>query len=172
MIAESIVCALINRLRGWETGYEKWHGKYPCAVYMGLLWGLLSMDAVIGLIVAIGWALWAFKGWGDYFDFSDRRNDEVDWIDAVVLKRVPSGPMNDMVSMSLRGLFILPLFVALSVYLLTPLPSLLGLVAILQGPFYYIGHLLWPDMSGRKTVFGELLTGALHGMLLSICISL
>ena len=27
----------------------------------GRAWGLLSMDAVIGLIAATGWALWAIK---------------------------------------------------------------------------------------------------------------
>lgn len=170
MIIAILFAALINRLRGWESGYERFHGKYPCAVYMGLFFGLMAWDPYIGLIVAIGWALWAVKGWGDYFDFSDRRNDEVSWIDTIVLKRAPSGPINDLISMSLRGLFILPLFIALSVYFTSPFPSLLGLVACLQGPFYYIGHLLWPDMSGRKTVFAELATGALHGMLL--CISL
>lgn len=137
---------------------------------MGLLTGLYAWDAYIGAIVAIGWALWAFKGWGDYFDFSDRRNDEVRFVDELIGRHVNPSPLNDMLSMSLRGLFILPLFIALSVYLSSLLPLLLGLAASLQGAFYYIGHMLWPDMSGRKTVFGELATGALHGILISLAI--
>ena len=53
---------------------------------MGVLWGLLSMDAVIGLIVAIITVGIMAKGWGDYFDFFvNRRNDEVSWIDTIVL---------------------------------------------------------------------------------------
>lgn len=166
----AIIFALINRLRGWESGYQQFHSKYLCAVYLGVITGVYAWDWVIGVIVAMGWALWAARGWGDYFDFSSNKNDEIAQIDALLAPHVPSGALNDALSMSIRGLFILPLFIALSVYLLSPSPLLLGLGACLQGSFYYIGHRLWSDMSGRKTVFGELATGALHGILISLCI--
>lgn len=166
----AIIFAIINRLRGWDSKYSLWHGKYPCAVYLGIITGFYSGDYIIGLIVTLGWILWAIWGWGDYFDFSPKKNNENKFIDDFVGAHIESGWLNDLASMSLRGMFIFPMFIALSVYILSPYPFLLGLGACLQGLFYFIGHKLWPDMSGRSTVFGEVTTGALHGMLLSMAL--
>ena len=159
-----ILSALINRLRGWESGWERWHGKYPCALMMGCAWGRYGHDALVGIIVAIGYALWATRGWGDYMDFSLRRNDEVDWIDRLTCRLYQ--PWRDGCSMALRGLYALPMFAALSLYQLTFMPVLVGIMMVAQGVFYYVGWRYWPDMSGRATVLAEWLTGAWMGTLL------
>lgn len=158
------VTVALNRLRGWESGIEKWHGKYPCALLMGAVWGGCYWDAAIGLIVMAGYALWAAFGWGDYMDFSSNPNHEVSQIDQMFDRFAQ--PWRDGFSMAVRGLFIWPMFAAVGIYLQTILPLLIGLAMVLQGLFYWAGHRLWPDVSGRATRFSEWMCGAWMGVLL------
>lgn len=159
-----LLSALINRLRGWESGWQRWHGKYPCALMMGLLWGVQDASAATGVVVAAGYALWAAKGWGDYVDFSARSNKEVGLIDGVM--HGIGQPWRDGVSMALRGLYAWPMCVALAMIDGAQWKALIGLLMLMQGVFYGVGHRLWPDMSGRATVCAEWLTGAWMGCLL------
>tara|TARA_B100000989_G_scaffold267629_1_gene221817 strand:+ start:890 stop:1477 length:588 start_codon:yes stop_codon:yes gene_type:complete len=123
-----LLSAAIGRLRGWGATdnianppkwrklVDAWGSKYHAAAYMGLVFGLAAWSASLSVIVAAGYALWAAKGWGDYWDYSDQPNDEVGIIDVAVRWVLPMGPWADFVSMSLRGLLGYPLFIGLAAW--------------------------------------------------------
>lgn len=146
--------ALLNRLRGWgptdgmtyPPRWRRWlaviSSKYACAVYAGGFVYSLTGDPILGGIMALGFAFWAVWGWGDYWDFSDRPNDEVGLIDWIVQQFLPAGEKADFLAMSLRGLFILPLFTMLAIYTGSLVAFFLGFAGLLQGPVYWI-HWRW-----------------------------
>ena len=145
-----LLSGIINRWRGWGlpksgafpawlTWLDRLGGKFYCSAYMGLLFGLYTLDHNVGLIVAAGFALWALLGWGDYWDYTEKPNDEVWFIDAVVGRFFKPGAVADFVSMSLRGILLgYPLFIGLAVYLGSAWPLLIGLGMAAQGPIYHV----------------------------------
>ena len=160
MIIWMLYFGLMNYLRGWgpTDHYAKpplWRklaahltSKVGTGIFAGFfvffsLWLGADRDGLASLciasIVALGWWLWALRGWGDYWDFSSRKNQEVRFLDALVLRFLPPGELNDLLSMSLRGfIFGYPLFLALAWALGSLTPLCWGLGLLLQGPVYWL----------------------------------
>lgn len=129
----------------WRRWLAPFCNKFVCAGYMAVLFGAYHfvmfnnmVDAgVIGLIVGAGYALWAAPGWGDYWDFTGQKNDEVGFIDSL-LREIESALWLDVFSMVLRGLLGYPLFVALAFYFGSYLPVWVGLGMAGQALVYYL----------------------------------
>lgn len=159
--------AILNRVRGMDKTWiphSQYISKYTVACAWGVIFGLAALDAGFGVIVALGMAFWSAFGWGDYFDFSARPNKEVRLIDWAVGLLIVPGAKADTISMSLRGLFILPMFVGLGMYHGNMVAVLIGLVGLLQGPIYYICQWIDEDnRAGFKTIAAEACCGALYG---------
>jgi len=179
-----IASALLNRLRGWgvkkDMVYPAWQAwldrfgsKGYVAAYMGLLFGLYALDPIVGGVVALGYAIWAIFGWGDYWDYTDQPNDEVWIIDTIVARYFKPGAMADFASMSLRGLLGYPLFVLLAVYLGSMWPLLIGLGMAAQGAIYHVffkqlGRVIdWE----KAFITAELVTGAWIGALIVVSLA-
>lgn len=171
------IMSIVNRLRGWGPTDNVVNrsftlralsfatSKYVCAIYVALLsLLLLGVSYIEAGIIMAGWALWAVPGWGEYFDFQRKDNDEIGWIDWLVSRLNFDAYMADTVSMALRGLYGYPLFVALSLYAGEYHGLLIGLLLLLQGPIYYISYLI---RDGVKHVeMAEVIMGFLWGALL------
>lgn len=130
--------ALINRARGWGA-VEDWQqrhsspparwryvadaltGRVLCALYAGLAVGgyaylqgaQLHSAYIPGLLAAFGFYFWALSGWGDYFDFTDGANQEIEWIEALT-HDLPFGPRRDTISMALRMCYAAPFFIGIT----------------------------------------------------------
>jgi hypothetical protein len=171
-----ISIAIIHRLRGWSPSEEKEltlqqkflsaiTGKvFFCPSYLGLSAYLYTGDWIFALIAALGYQLYVVLGWGDYWDGSDRVNKEVGLIDDLVGKYLEPGFWNDFVSMSLRGLICLPLFIGLAFYQGELLTALSGILMSLQGGIYHGLRILTNDNGWHE--YAELSIGALIGILL------
>jgi len=184
--------AAINRLRGFsfekpkdkkEELYNKLTSKGVMSVVAGGLGWAATSDPIVGVIVALGFLAWAVKGWGSYFmafhgdpkSHHSNEGHEIEWIDNLVDKwlGVPKTTEETLkwgtVAMSLRGLFILPMFIALAWYLANPLILLLGVVVgLLQGPVYRSGRRVY--LEGKIDVMEviEPRMGALIGAALAL----
>lgn len=165
--------ALLNRLRGWDIPFNGpqqilWlKSKYAIALYAGAIFGLYASSWYVFAIVTCGIAFWASRGWGDYFDFSSKPNNEITIIDDV-LDIFDNGPLKDTIAMSLRGAFLYVMFIALSLYTHSIEPLFIGALSLLQGPIYFAWHLIdKDDVRGIKTAGSELTMGALIGLMLT-----
>lgn len=172
-----VLCAGLNRLRGWgpvdkyvrpDGSVARWRkvaevlsSKYACALYLGgVCWPIYGWPPA--MIVAGGYALWAMRGWGDYFDFSKKPNRELAWIDAIT--RRLAAPWRDVAAMSLRGLYFYPAAIGLAWWVNSWHPLALGVLILLQGPVYLLAHRLdVDDRRGVKTVAAELAMGGIIG---------
>jgi hypothetical protein len=159
--------AALNRARGADWG-KPYTSKGVTSVLCGVIAGVSVLSWQVGVIVALGVWFWAIWGWGDYFDFSDKRNDEIYILDWFLSRFIQPSPLADGVAMSLRGLFIAPMFIALAFvgYHFAPF---YGLVGALQGIIYYTSWKLLKKYD--YTAFAELLTGFVFGLALYYCIS-
>lgn len=153
----ALLFALINRDRGI--------GWIP-RVEAGIMWGMTAALAAaalqytiwyqfaILLVVIPGMMIWAIPGWGKYFasfEWTWKVNEiEIPWIDWIVIRLVPflteaphwTNGLRGTLAMSLRGLYITPLFLMLSEL------SLGIVVGLLQGPVYAITR--WLPIKGTK----------------------
>lgn len=168
--AAALATGLLHRLRGWGptdniTDPPMWRKVaklltskiIAVPLYIGLLYGLLTWDWVIGLITGVGYQVYVISGWGDYWDFSEKRNDEVAMIDWLFRDTEP-GVWVDLASMSLRGMFAIFLFIGLAVYYSNPWPVAFGLLMLLQGPIYFLASLFGDDV---KVEIAEPLVGTI-----------
>lgn len=171
--------ALLNRARGDDWG-KPFTGKYLIALYVGLIfsvlcWIILPVTFIKSLyilaITAIGFMLWAVPGWGKYFcafhGKDTREEHEEEWIDYLT-DPIDNHYLRGTVAMSLRGLYLWPLFIGLS-FVLSPYCALLGVGMILQGPLYHISKYM-TDWEPRMAELSEYMTGLLIGVLFSIVI--
>lgn len=167
MIFLPFLYALINFIRG--RGMLPFGGH----VVAPMLWAVVtwfiasfSLDTnfaiAVGLITFVGMLIWligvwkSWGGWGLYFaSWTWRWNPaerEVPWIDNIGLKLVPfitgeehwTNGLRGTICMSLRGLYLLPLFYFLQAF------SLGILVGLLQGPVYASMRWLAPPGEGTK----------------------
>jgi hypothetical protein len=159
--------AALNRARGSDWG-KPFTSKGVTSVLCGVIAGGYSLNPLVGIIVALGMYFWAVFGWGDYFDFSGKKNDEIAPIDWLISRLMRPSPLADCVSMSIRGLFIAPMFIALA-FVGYPFAPFYGLVGALQGIIYYTSWKLLKKYD--YTDFAELLTGFVFGLALHCCIS-
>jgi len=185
----------LNLLRGWGPTdlYERpplWRkiaAHLTSKVGTGIIAGFFVwfMEGLGGLspvappvhfaapIIALGWYCWALRGWGDYWDFSTRPNQEVGFIDSLALKIFPPGEANDLFSMSLRGgVFAMPLFLALSYW--WPWAWIGAVIIGGQGLIYWVQNVM---LRGIYSVhrhgnnLAEGLMGALWGLVLGLIIA-
>lgn len=194
MIIWILAFAVFNYLRGWGPTdlFDKpplWRkiaahvtskvGTGIMAGFFVFLWKWLGVgdplpaSSHVALIVALGWYVWALRGWGDYWDFLELKNKEIGFIDSFVGRIFKPGEKNDLLSMALRGMFFYPAFVALAWYLSSWWPLLIGLGTLMQGPIYWLqNHYL----AGRYNVhkygndLSESLLGAWFGLLFWVAI--
>jgi hypothetical protein len=160
----SLYFAALNRARGGEWG-KPYTSRGITSALCGVGAGLYAMSWQVGCIVTIGMWFWCVFGWGDYFDFSQLRNNEISIIDKVVYVIFSPSQYADMLAMALRGMFIYPMFAALAVYGYTG-AWVYGFVGLLQGIIYWVSYRLF---YGRDYVaFAELITGAVLGAALQL----
>lgn len=123
-----IICAILSRLQGWDSNTRNWNpiiksmtnhltSKYAVAVYFGLIVFALG-HGWLGAYIAVAWGLASSMGWGDYWDGSERKNDEIAIIDNFVGNYLRSGYWNDYASMSLRLCMYAPFFIFSPVHFL------------------------------------------------------
>jgi len=150
---------------------------------------------MIFLICTLGYYIWAVAGWGEYMHMKyfnwelwvDERYTtfykpkiEIYWIDKILsfaFIRIPSIDDNNidaycLLGMSLRGLHIAPLFIALAWYYSNPLIVCLSWGLMLQGIIYYVfNSLLLPTCVKYNidcNACAEYATGGLIGLLIVI----
>lgn len=144
---------------------------------VALLAWLEFESALITAVVTAGIAFWIVPGLGKYFSVFTGRDDpkesEIEWIDWVGYQLFPSHPTapgwdtrrnqaRGLVCMSLRGLYLCPLFIALSAW--NPSAAYAGLcIGLLQGPVYFLAG----RVSQRHAVaIAELVMGTWAGALI------
>ncbi len=146
-----VILGLLNRLRGSEF-LKPYTSKGVISVLIGVISGLFTyytdsvpvLQACISSVIVIaGVWIWASPGWGKYFsayDGLDKSGEkEIGWIDYVGDKLVhgttsSKNRIRGTLQMSLRGLYLYPMFMGLSYYNIWAL--LVGLAVLLQGPVY------------------------------------
>lgn len=156
--------ALLNFIRGRGLfPYAKW----VTAILSGLAVGIHFWSPYYGLITFIGIRFWSMWGWGSYFcaftGEDNRTIREIWWIDDIGRRLLPQGTpfynrLRGTLQMSLRGLFLYPMFIMLGA-------PLVGLGVLLQGPCY--GVMTWLPQNGKYGVMAaEALFGAVIGLLI------
>lgn len=173
----------------WRIVFDSLTDKTLCCVYMGIAAGLFSYHAygwwaiLVALIVAAGTRFWAAFGWGNYFaafDGLSKAGPEVAWIDAIIYRLIPRekntpawNRLRGTIGMSLRGLYLYPLFMALTIFqwfVESPqwwAPLVIGFACLLQGPVY--GAMRWiPKYTTRGVPVAETIWGGVMGWLISL----
>lgn len=150
-------------------------GRILFAILMGVCAGSYSWNIPAGIVVASGMFLWALPGWGKYFSaFTGRDNpkeQEISWIDWIGYRIFLSDGyektnlMRGTLCMSLRGLYLYPMFIALAPFT-SWLSLIVGLGCLLQGPAY--GLMRYLESEEYAVLYAELLMGAVIGCLLSV----
>jgi hypothetical protein len=167
-----------DRFRGWSPKGEKKDytilqrflsaitGKiFFTPLYQAIATYAYAGNCWIMAIVGIGWQIGVVYGTGDYHDGTDKLNNEVKWIDDLVIKILPSGFWNDLVSMGIRNFaYFAPTFIALGLYQHDASTMLLSLPMLLVGFLYlfprkYLG-------AERGHVVAELSRGLLFASLI------
>ena len=128
---------LSNRGRGWGplVGAPKWqftvanllnrdtmaawHGisvVLACLAFGVPLWW---QGTALAACTAIFWRLAVTRGWGEYQDGRDNTNDEIKWIDDLAMNIAARLPVRflrphwiDGISMALRGVYYVPIYIA------------------------------------------------------------
>lgn len=167
---------LMNRLRGYDpSDYSptminhiigQVTNKFVTSTLSGVPFYFITGDWVTATIIAIGILIWSMPGWGDYFDFESTNNNEQKWIDKLTAS-LTNPQVRDTVSMSLRGLYLYPTFIALGLWHTSFLPVLAGLGLIFKGPIYWFACKALPKF-GYNHALAETLTGFLFGLLFII----
>jgi hypothetical protein len=148
----ALAFALLNcfRGRGWVPG-----DRIIACLGMGVCAGLYAGQWHIGITVALGTYLWALPAWGKHF--------------VAITGATARERLRGLLGMSLRGLYLYPLFVALA-WLTTPWALPIGLGCLLQGPCYFaMRHT--PDWQEWAVARAELLFGAVIGGMVSLCLA-
>lgn len=130
------ICSYANHAGGQSTIIP--NPRFICRVFgMSLAFGVFSQSVLCFLFALAGMALWALPGWAEgfvIFDGKDTRNNSL--IDRLTNKIRPVCDKTwGLIFFTLRGLYIYPLFIALS-YLLTPWALLIGFGGALMGVCY------------------------------------
>ena len=153
----ALAFAALNRLRGWEWG-KPYTSKGMtsavsgavaggCAFWMG--YGSV-VAGVIAMIVFLGLWIWAIPGHGRYFASfhgrDTRKEEEIRFIDRLGIAVFPHGDYwsnrkRGTLEMALRGLFLFPCFLVLSVAA-WKWSFVIALGGLLQGPVYFSSGVL------------------------------
>lgn len=179
ILASSIINCL--RGRGIFGGFTKYVTSPIQGAVTGLFAAWLGFDTqhavVIGIATWIGVNIWAIPGWGAYFSAFTGENNmarkEVPWIDWIGDHLVPGtstaeNRLRGTIQMSLRGLYIYPLFIFFGLYL-TPAAYFIGLLCLLQGPCYWVvGYIYYMPYAPYCVMVAELLFGAVIGAMLTL----
>ena len=166
--------ATINRLRGSDLPLtSKGLTSLLCGLSTGLLAYILGYEiksvAIISLISFVGIWLWAMFRWGNGFaSFTGRYTPrKYGIVEKIVAKFAgnKSGFVKGWLYMTIRGLYLLPLFIALSIFLQNYFVAIIGFAGGLQGCIYSLARIV-PEKYG--VAFSEILTGGLIGLMLVI----
>ncbi len=205
LILLAISWSIINRLRGWGNGWNKtekpdwlvWAQKYVftrhwLALLQGAITGWyaysLGFDhrAILGVsgAVAIGWWFGVLFGWGEYFDGTDKPNDEIHWIDQLVgsriipwmqdakrpgwIKKVASKIWwKDALSFGLRGTYYLPMYLGVAYFAQSSW-------AMLPALFFWIDAVTYATArnagAGDFVRWAELAGGFLRGLMIGLAL--
>jgi hypothetical protein len=172
-----LALAALNRLRGWDWG-KPYTSKGVTSALSGAVAGGIAfwlgyapvVSGLIGLIVFLGLWIWSIPGWGRYFSsfggHDTRREQEITWIDRIGVAVFSDGDYwsnrkRGTLEMALRGLFLCPLFVVLSV-MAWKWSFLLTLGSLLQGPVYFFAGVM-PEK--WRVPCAEALCGAVMGFM-------
>ena len=159
----------LNRLRGSDvpftskgvTSAASGITAGGCAFWLGYA---PVVAGLIGIVVFLGILIWAIPGWGKYFCVlhgrDTRKEREIGWIDKATDK-IANHYLRGMLAMSLRGLYLAPLFVALSL-LAPPFSFLITPLCLLQGPAYAASRVV-PEP--WRVAFSEALWGGAMGLM-------
>lgn len=152
----------------------------PSAI-QALICGYSNVDTVaVSAIIFVGTLAWAIPGWGLYFSSFDgvwgKGESEQKWIDWICLRLVPYVSEADtagnlkrgFIGMTLRGLYIAPLFVALALYLNNWHLVLFGIGGVAQGAIYSSMRFLKDKSQGP--FYAEPATGAFFNLLIGTAI--
>ena len=178
-LALSFACLNCFRGRGIVPG-----GRIIACTLMGVLAGLAASSWPIAITIGLGTYLWALNAWGHGFTAIHGRpwpKDavQVRWIYWTVDRLMPDKHRNPgwhvhyykargTLWMSLRGLHLYPLFVALAWLQADTLPLFIGIFAVLQGPCYYLAGI--PKEHRWSVALAEAYYGAVIGMMIAIVI--
>lgn len=115
-------------------------------------------------IIAAGVLLWETPGLGKYWAFRNYNaaEKEIGWIDWLGDKLVKNTELRCLFQMSLRGLYLAPLLIALG-FLGHPTAFWLIPACLLQGPAYWI----WQNTGDKIVGYGELTMGLIVGLILT-----
>ena len=169
--------AALNRLRGWDWG-KLYTSKGITSAVSGLVAGGVvfwlgyapAVASVIGVIVFLGLWIWSAPGWGRYFSSlhgrDTRYEKEIEPIDRIGIAAFPDGDYwsnrkRGTLEMALRGLFLFPCFLVLSVAA-WKWSFLIALGGLLQGPAYFSSGML-PEQ--WRVPFSEALWGGVIGLM-------
>jgi hypothetical protein len=147
-----LVFGVLNRLRGWEWG-KPYTSKGMTSAVSGAVAGGCAfwlgygpvVSGLIAMVVFLGVWIWSIRGWGRFFSsfggHDTRHEQESAWIDRMGIAVFPEGDYwsnrkRGTLEMALRGLYLVPLFLVLSVCA-WKWSVLLGLGGLLQGPVYF-----------------------------------
>lgn len=172
-----VLFGLINFVRG--RGYiSKAYTSFLAGIVYALFsfneYGIIDRAAIDGLIVFLGVWLWAAYGHGKYFmsfhGEDKMREKEVPWIGWLTdklytPKDTPASRRKwGTIAMSLRGLHIFPMFLALGIYHNTFLFT--GVAFLLQGVIYASTRYIKNE--DNRVMIAEIIIGLLMGSLLLV----
>lgn len=181
MLLLTATYAILNRLRGSDFG-KPYTSKGVTSFICGLATGGYALcmsygvwpSIIIGCFAFLGILLWAIPGWGQGFDAitGQDHHTEHDWFPMDWFDGVENNYLRGTLQMSMRGLAIVPLFVALS-FAAWKYSFILGLSGLLQGPVYYLAGI--PQRMTGKNIgvpIAETLWGATMGFFVWLALRL
>ncbi len=176
LITYTILAPFVNRMRGGGWRICDWlpAHKVFAYFYFALPFFYLGWDVGVGAFALI-WSGFSI-GWGEYFDMSNRPNDdEVAWIDWVLSKFNVTNLTQDIIGMSLRGLHLTVPLALVGAYIYNPLLPWFAPLGLGMGGIYY-GAKYWMNFKSKvldiinprahaEYIFGGYLAVIYSGML-------
>jgi hypothetical protein len=178
------ICAILNHLGGQSTTIP--FPRFTCRMLgqgaafglIGYLSGLSSHLAIfVGIFGLLGMIIWGAPSWGAGFmavrtNMGDTRDYDSDfWLTSITDSAMGVGEYTrlsrseirnwGMMYMTLRGGFMIPLFVWYA-YLLTPWALPIGLLCLLQGVAYRISNTVYD----AEFIMGSLIGGQVGSLII------
>jgi hypothetical protein len=165
-----ILLGILHCLRG-----RGWLPRWALFLLVALLAYAETMSLLLAAVTTAGIALWIVPGIGKFFSAITGTDNpletEIRWIDRLGYRLFPrdetpaTNKLRGTVCMSLRGLYLYPLFLAYAFW--NPWALLTGLLCLLQGPVYYLSGRLTPL---HAVALAELLVGTLFGLMITLTV--
>lgn len=140
-------------------------GKYGNSIAFGAVTGFILNSWLIGVAAIIGMFIGSSFGWGKYVggiidDKFDINEEEIKWIDKLVMNKEDNARVRSIIAMSLRGV-IWTTSIALALVFWSTAWIWLIPVGLLMGPIYWLGFVVIEnDLMLPEWVWGFVLWGA------------